>query len=385
MIDQADDLRKLLASFSKTANAPLAEKKRGGGDVHSGSGFQPLESRCAEQDALCTAHNAPFSKARVLSITSGKGGVGKTNVAVNLAYALTQINKKAAPLVAMASDSQCCKARPSCPKGNEEKKRNEEEEGTYKKGMASRISHPAFQICPLTVLIIDADLGLANVNILLGVTSKWTLQHVIHQEKSIAEVIVTTPDGLRILPASSGIEEMTHLTVAQKLYLKSQFDLLDSEFDFILIDTAAGIGSNVMSFNQMAQEVIVILSPDPTSLADAYATIKVLSTKYGVLKFHVIVNNTQNASHGRSLYQKLEKICHRFLKIPIQHLGTLSADPHLVQASRNQQVVVKHFPKAKISLEIQKIAESVSGIPYDPWSNKSINFLLNNVLKLGQE
>ena len=235
------------------------------------------------------------------------------------------------------------------------------------------------------MLIIDADLGLANVNILLGISSQWTLQHVIRQEKSIAEVIVTSPDGLQILPASSGIEEMTHLTVTQKLYLKSQFDLLDQEFDFILIDTAAGIGSNVMSFNQMAQEVIVILSPDPTSLADAYATIKVLATKYGVTEFHVIVNNTQNASHGRSLFQKLEKICQRFLKIPIQHLGTLSADPHLVQASRNQQVVVKHYPKAKISQEIQKIAESVSGIPYDPWSNKSINFLLNNVLNLGQE
>ena len=311
MIDQADDLRRLL-----TAHAPLAEEKSAG-------------VRSMVKDALRPAHNASISKARVLSITSGKGGVGKTNVAVNLAYALKQINKKS--------------------------------------------------------LIIDADLGLANVNILLGVTSQWTLQHVIHQEKSIAEVIVTSPDGLQILPAGSGIEEMTHLTVTQKLYLKSQLDLLDQKFDFILIDTAAGISSNVMSFNQMAQEVIVILSPDPTSLADAYATIKVLATSYGVTEFHVIVNNTQNASHGKSLFQKLEKICQRFLKIPIQHMGTLSADPHLVQASRNQQVVVKHFPKAKVSQEIQKIAESVSGIPYDPWSNKSINFLLNNVLKLGQE
>ncbi|MEW5800602.1 MAG: MinD/ParA family protein [bacterium] len=298
MIDQADDLRKLMP-----IDVPLTD----------------------ETPSELTA----IQRARVFSITSGKGGVGKTNIAVNLAYALKQFGKR--------------------------------------------------------VLIIDADLGLANVNILLGTASAWTLQHVVRQEKSIDEVVLTSPDGLQILPASSGVEEMTHLTVTQKLYLKSQFDLLDQQFDFILIDTAAGISSNVMSFNQMAQEVIVILSPDPTSLADAYAIIKVLATKYGVTEFHVLVNQTHNASHGKSLFQKLEKICQRFLKIPVRHLGTLSTDLNLIQASRNQQIVLKHYPKAKISQEIQKVAESIGGIPYDPWSNKSINFLLNNVLNLGQE
>jgi len=268
-------------------------------------------------------------RARIFSITSGKGGVGKTNIAVNLAYALRQFNKR--------------------------------------------------------VLIVDADLGLANVNILLGISSQWTLQHVIRQEKSIFEVIAESPDGLSILPAPSGIEEMTHLSAAQKLALKSQLDLLDQHYDFILIDTAAGISSNVMAFNQMAQEVIVILSPDPTSLADAYATIKVLATRYGVSGFHVIANHTHNALHGRELFQKLEKICQRFLKVPIRHLGTLSADPKLTQASRNQQIVVKQYPKAKISQEILRIAESVGGIPYDPWSNRSIYFFLSNVLNLGQE
>ncbi|MEW6379304.1 MAG: MinD/ParA family protein [bacterium] len=270
-----------------------------------------------------------IQKARIFSITSGKGGVGKTNIAVNLAFALRQFNKK--------------------------------------------------------VLIIDADLGLANVNILLGISSQWTLQHVIRQEKSIFEVIAESPDGVSILPAASGIEEMTHLSASQKLYLKSQLDLLDQHYDFILIDTAAGISSNVMAFNQMAQEVIVILSPDPTSLADAYATIKVLAIRYGVTGFHVITNHAYNALHGKDLFQKLEKICQRFLKVPIRHLGTLSADPRLVQASRNQQIVVKQYPRARISQEIRKVAESVGGIPYDPWSNKSINFFLSNVLNLGHE
>ena len=295
MIDQAADLRKLITSPS------------------------PLPKEVKDKAR-------PVKKAKAFSITSGKGGVGKTSIAVNLAYALKQYNKK--------------------------------------------------------TLIIDADLGLANVNILLGIPTKWTLQHVIQQEKTIFEVILSSPDGLQILPASSGIEEMTHLKVNQKLYLKSQLDLLDEKFDFLLIDTAAGISSNVMTFNQMAQEVIVILSPDPTSFTDAYATIKVLAAHYGVREFQIITNNVKNTAEGKELFQKLEKICRRFLKVPIRHLGSLSADPKLVQASKNQKIVVKEYPKAIISKEIKKIAECICGKPYDPWSNKNINFLLNTILNL---
>lgn len=295
MIDQASDLRRLITTAS-----PVTEKVK-------------------DKDR-------PIKKARIFSITSGKGGVGKTSIAVNLAYALEQQNKK--------------------------------------------------------TLIIDADLGLANVNILLGITTKWTLQHVIQQEKTIPEVIVTSPEGLQILPAGSGIEEMTHLTVNQKLYLKSQLDMLDEKFDFLLIDTAAGISSNVMTFNQMAQEVIVILSPDPTSFTDAYATIKVLAVNYGVQEFKIITNIAKNASEGKELFQKLEKICRRFLEVPIHHLGSLSADPKLIQSSRSQKIVAKQYPKAVISKEIKGIAESICGIPYNPWSNKNINFLLNTILNL---
>jgi len=295
MVDQASDLRKLITTAS-----PMTEKVK-------------------DKDR-------PIKKARIFSITSGKGGVGKTSIAVNLAYALEQYNKR--------------------------------------------------------TLIIDADLGLANVNILLGITTKWTLQHVVQQNKTISEVIATSPEGLQILPAGSGIEEMTHLTVNQKLYLKSQFDLLDEKFDFLLIDTAAGISSNVMTFNQMAQEVIVILSPDPTSFTDAYATIKVLAVHYGVQEFKIITNNTKDAVEGKELFQKLEKICRRFLKIPIHHLGSLSADPKLIQSSRSQKIVIKQYPRAVISKEIKGIAESICGIPYNPWSNKNINFLLNTILNL---
>ncbi len=288
MLDQATDLRKLVLTSEATGKEDKTQK------------------------------------ARVFSITSGKGGVGKTSIAINLAFALKQLNKN--------------------------------------------------------TLIIDADLGLANVDILLGLIPKWTLQNIVNQEVQILEAIIKSPDGLSILPSGSGIEELTHLDLQQKLYLKSQFDLLDRQFEFILIDTAAGISSNVMTFNQMAQEVIVVLSPDPTSLADAYATIKILSQRYAVEKFLIITNNVKNNRVGQELYKKLEKICWRFLKLPLQHLGCLWTDPKLSQASQNQQIVMKHYPKTTISKQLRGMAESLSRITYTSLTNKNINFLLNTIL-----
>ena len=296
MVDQADDLRKLVA-------------------------FSPVRAQGEE------VREPRLQKARVLSITSGKGGVGKTSIAINLAYALRQYHKK--------------------------------------------------------TLIIDADLGLANVNILLGLTAEWTLKDVIEQKKSISEIILTSPDQVHVLPAPSGVEEMTHLSIQQKLYLKSQFDLLDQRFDFILIDTAAGISANVMAFNQMAQTVIVVISPDPTSFADAYAVIKLLSVKYKVRNFRIITNNVRNTAEGRDIFQKLEKICQRFLSMPIHYLGSLSTDPKFVSSSRNQQIALKHYPKATISKEMQRIAELICGMPYNAWTNKNISYLLTSILNLG--
>src|SRR3989337_4164928 len=157
---------------------------------------------------------------KVISVTSGKGGVGKTNVVVNLAYALTQIGKK--------------------------------------------------------VLILDADMGLGNIDVMLGLAPEYNLYHLINGEKSLSEVMTSGPGGMKILPAGSGIQELSELTANQKLNLLAALARIDNSIDVVLIDTAAGISGNVMYFNTAAQDIVVVASPQPTSITDAYALMKIL-------------------------------------------------------------------------------------------------------------
>jgi flagellar biosynthesis protein FlhG len=174
------------------------------------------------------------SNTRVISVTSGKGGVGKTNIVANLGYAFARLGKK--------------------------------------------------------VLILDADLGLGNLDVLLGLAPKFNLSHVIMGEKSVNDIIVEGPGKMLILPASSGIQELTQLTQSQKVQILSELDQLMGAVDILFIDTAAGISSNVMDFNVTAHEIIVVVSPEPTSITDAYALMKVLALKYAQKCCKVIIN-----------------------------------------------------------------------------------------------
>jgi flagellar biosynthesis protein FlhG len=168
-------------------------------------------------------------QARVIAITSGKGGVGKTNIVANMGYTLCKAGKR--------------------------------------------------------VLIFDADLGLGNMDVLLGLTPQYNLSHVIKGQKRLSEIIVNGPGQLKILPASSGIQELTKLTHSQKVDLFNELNLLLSDYDIVLIDTAAGISSNVLYFNASASEIMVVVTPEPTSITDAYALMKVLSVKYNEKHF----------------------------------------------------------------------------------------------------
>lgn len=161
---------------------------------------------------------------RVISVCSGKGGVGKTNVVANLAYAFTQLQKK--------------------------------------------------------VLVLDADLGLANIDVLLGLNSQYTLEHLLKGEKNLSDIIIKGPGGMLILPASSGVPELVPLNENQKVFLLNEMDLLAELADILLIDTGSGISSNVLYFNAAAQESIALVTAEPTSIIGAYALIKVLSIKY---------------------------------------------------------------------------------------------------------
>ena len=246
------------------------------------------------------------SKARVIAITSGKGGVGKTSIVGNLGYALTKLGKE--------------------------------------------------------VLILDADMGLGNLDVLLGLAPRYNLSHVITGEKAIDEILVEGPGKMKILPASSGIQELTHLTKDQKIQILSQLDLLINRVDFLLIDTAAGISSNVMDFNATAQEVVVVVSPEPTSITDAYALMKVLSLKYSGKACKLIVNMVSRPEEGREVFRQLQLVTDRFLDINIEYLGYVLFDRKVTKGVKNQKIVSELYPDTLASRCFTDISRKISSM-----------------------
>jgi flagellar biosynthesis protein FlhG len=242
--------------------------------------------------------------AQVIAVTSGKGGVGKTNVVANLALALIQTGKR--------------------------------------------------------VLVVDADLGLANLDVLLGLVPKWTLEHVVHGEKRLAEILLLGPSGLLILPASSGVTELTALTPDQQQHLLDEFDVLEGTVDLLLIDTSAGISSNVLFFARVAHEILVVTCPEPTSLTDAYALMKVLSLQCHERRFRLVVNMVRSPHEGLDVYRRLGLVAGRFLNISIDYAGSIAMDEHVALAVRQQRAVVELFPQAPASRAFHRLAGSVS-------------------------
>ncbi len=240
---------------------------------------------------------------RVISITSGKGGVGKTNISANLAYALSKMGKK--------------------------------------------------------VLILDADMGLANIDVILGLTPKFNLSHVLAGDRSIAETIVEGPGGIRILPSASGVQEMADLTKEQKLALLDELNSLNEDLDYLLIDTAAGIAGNVMYFNMAAEEIIVIATREPTSLTDAYALIKVLYQRHGKKRFKLLVNMVKNQTEAKEVYARLSQATDHFLGLAIEYLGFILHDEKMQEAVRKQQVLSELHPYSQANKCIVNVAEKL--------------------------
>jgi flagellar biosynthesis protein FlhG len=240
---------------------------------------------------------------RVIAITSGKGGVGKTNISANLAYVLSKMKKK--------------------------------------------------------TLIFDADMGLANIDIILGLSPKYNMHHVLLGEKSLGEVIVPGPGGIKILPAASGIQEMAELSKGQKIALMDELNDLNEGFDFMFIDTAAGITSNVLYFNMAAKEIIVVVSPEPTSLTDAYALIKILYNGHDEKRIMLIVNMVKNSYEGREVYRKLSKATERFLDLSIEYLGYIVHDEKVTEAVIQQRMFTEIYPYAQASKCVSSIAKKL--------------------------
>jgi flagellar biosynthesis protein FlhG len=237
---------------------------------------------------------------RVYSITSGKGGVGKTAVTANVAVSLAILGKK--------------------------------------------------------VLILDGDLGLANIDVVFGLAPKYNLNHFFSGEQELASILVEGPKGVKILPAGSGVQNFTRLDSQQKQKLLDGLDLMHNDFDFVLIDTEAGISENVTYFNTAAQEILVVTTPDPTAITDAYALMKLLSTQYHEKRFNLVVNMIQSDEESLDVYRKLTMVSNRYLDISIEFLGSIPADRQMIDAIRKQRVIVDLFPSSRITTAFSLLA-----------------------------
>ena len=240
----------------------------------------------------------------VVSITSGKGGVGKTNISTNLACLLGE------------------------------------------KGY--------------NTLLLDADLGLGNVDVLLGITPRFNVLHLLSNEISLDNVLFRTNYNFSILPAPSGVMELVSLTPGQKLEFLDALDPLDSELDFFIVDTGAGINDNVLYFNMATQHRIIVLTPEPTSLTDSYALIKVLNQQHGVNDFFVIINMCGHEKQAKEVFKRLYIACDRFLKgVSLNFLGFIPKDNKVVEAVKLQIPFCKKFPNSEASLALNKILDKL--------------------------
>ena len=250
-----------------------------------------------------SSDGVPGRAAKIIAVSSGKGGVGKTNIVANLGYLLSSMGKK--------------------------------------------------------VLIMDTDLGLGNLDVLLGITPKFNISHVLSNEKTITDIVVDGPGNMKILPASSGIQTLTHLNQQKLESIREQMLSLAAGFDALLIDTAAGISTNVLFFNASAREVYVVVTPDLTAITDAYALMKVLSLQYGLTQFNLLVNQAGSAEEALEIFNHLQLVTHQFLDISIHLKGHILNDDNIARGVRCQKMVSEIYPNSSASDCFKAIAKQI--------------------------
>jgi flagellar biosynthesis protein FlhG len=244
---------------------------------------------------------------KVIAVTGGKGGVGKTTVSANLA-------------VSIASQGR-------------------------------------------DVMLVDADLGMANVDVILGLHTRFHLGHVVKGECSLEDAIVTGPHGLQVVPAASGIKRMANLSDAEQAGIIRAFSDLYHRVEVLVIDTAAGLHDSVLTFSQAAHHVVVVVCDEPASITDAYALIKVLSREHGVQRFQILANQTRRSGEGPDLFQKISRVCDRFLNVTLEFAGSIPFDDYLRRAVQRQTAVVEAYPASISSMALKKLAMKA-----DKWS-----------------
>lgn len=243
------------------------------------------------------------NKTLSISVASGKGGVGKTNLALNLGFALHELGQ--------------------------------------------------------TLVLLDADLGLANLDVLLGLSPEKNLQDLLGDASAENVVVPLAKEGFVFLPSASGVAELVELDEDVQSMLLHKLDALFRQYDYLILDLGAGISPTVLSFAAMPQERIVVITPEPTSLTDSYALIKVLCTLHQVRNFQIIVNMAESDKEAKSAFSRLSQACERFLELPISLLGVVHRDPMVTESVRHQVPLLKFSPNCQASQDIREIAKKI--------------------------
>ena len=251
-----------------------------------------------------TSQSAGSKKTRIITVASGKGGVGKTNLSVNLAIAYAKIGKK--------------------------------------------------------VIVMDADLGLANVNIMLNVIPKFNLYHVIRKQKTMREIMIDTEFGIQILAGASGFSKIANLSEEERQNFITELYTL-SNADIIIIDTSAGVSSNVLSFIAAADDAVIITTPEPTAITDAYGIIKIIATEVENLNINLklVVNRVKNVTEGRKIAERIINISGQFLNLKVDYLGCIYEDPIVSSSVIRQRPFIVNDPKSKAAISVQHLVSRI--------------------------
>jgi flagellar biosynthesis protein FlhG len=260
---------------------------------------QPVDQADALREMAATAR-AAHPRARIVAVTSGKGGVGKSNISVNLAVQLAQMGRR--------------------------------------------------------IILLDADLGTANVDVLCNLPAGRNLAHVVAGRQTLDEAMIVGPGGFRLIPGASGLARMAALAPSQRDRLIEQLRDLEHDADMILIDTGAGVSPNVLGFSVCADQVLVVTTPEPTAVTDAYAVIKSLHRQRQDIDVRLLVNMVQDQKEGRDVFNRLDQVCRRFLHLNIRYAGHVAQDVRVGQAVRRQKPFVIDAPGCGASACINQLA-----------------------------
>lgn len=265
---------------------------------------------------------------RVISISSGKGGVGKTNTVANLAVALARLGKRS--------------------------------------------------------LLMDADLGLGNLDLLFGVKPEYNITHLLSGAKTIDEVLVKGPDNILILPAASGVQELTNLAANERLSLIAHLESLSERLDIMLIDTGAGISDNVLFFSGASHDIMVVVTPETASITDGCALMKALLKKRGERSFRLLVNSVKNRKEGLDVYRKVIALASAIrLDISVDYLGCVLFDENVQRSVSRQRTVMEAFPDSKASRCYKELARAVLELPYPAMMKGGMQFFWRRMLNAG--